>query len=296
MAKKNETYNINAMRPALQKAYQNGNRRMISAKDAKEAGVSEGYFEMYRKLVTDLYNAAANYCRVKNSPTATDADRAAALEPIWGCWKALLQCGEKAKDQRDFRPSEHDIANIVSFTQKFIANRNDVSRGQDESFTAQKVWSVTTEGQFRKFVETELGIRIAGVEVMSDEERDFLRAERKILTRWKKAESRIASIEAEKVALKAQMTNVKSAEVKKFFKDELAKKEAEIANLTAKVAEFEQEFKNLHSAGTAEAYAEAKKAEAKAKAEKKAPKAKKADKTEVPATKKAKAKAEKVAA
>ena len=111
MAKKNETYNINAMRPALQKAYQNGNRRMISAKDAKEAGVSEGYFEMYRKLVADLYNAAANYCRVKNSPTATDADRAAALEPIWGCWKALLQCGEKAKDQRDFRPSEHDIAN-----------------------------------------------------------------------------------------------------------------------------------------------------------------------------------------
>ena len=44
-----KVYNINAMRPVLLAAHEQGNRRMIDKKFCAEHGVSEGYFKVYKK-------------------------------------------------------------------------------------------------------------------------------------------------------------------------------------------------------------------------------------------------------
>ena len=127
---------------------------------------------MYVANVKKLFEATCNYCRVKNSPFATNDMRAEAKQPIYDCWKELLSSAEKEQFASDLRVCEDDVSNLVGFCQRFVNDANDQSRGKDDSFISHKVWAIETIRDFQKKVETDIGIRIAQVEVLSDEERE----------------------------------------------------------------------------------------------------------------------------
>lgn len=245
MANNNKVYNINAMRPAFVKMRENGNRGVITKSVCSELGISETFFEWYKKSIESLFEAVCSYCRLKNSPKATAAEVDAAYEAIYPKWKEMLSTAERDKLTRELRVTEHDISNLVSFCQVFVNDKNDASRGADDTFVAHKVWATQPLKQFQKKVEIDLGIRIAQVEVLSDEQRDFLRAEQKILNKWKKAERRIKDMAANKERLTALKAKMKGAEAKALLDEQIADMDAQIAALNDKVKGFQKKHEEL---------------------------------------------------
>lgn len=245
-----KTYNINAMRPALLEARKQGNKKMITKQFCEGLGISAGYFDSYKNTIKELFEAVAHYCRLKNSPN-TDREKPdelkKAYEAIYPLWKTLLETGEKEKMKKDLHVGEEDIANLIGFCQKFTADSNDVSRGKDEDFVAQKVWANQPLAQFQKAIETDLGIRIAKVEVLSDEERDFLRAENKILRSWKAAESRIGALTVRKENFTKELKSAKGDELKKYIEEHIKTIDEKIAEQQKKVKDCEKEFNKLHN-------------------------------------------------
>lgn len=241
MAKKNETYNINAMRPAILKARENGNRSIISKAMCAELGISEVYFNMYQTGMEKLFTAVCDYCRRKNSPKATAEELKTAYDAIFPLWRDLLSCGEKEKMSRDLRVTEHDISNLVSFCQRFVNDANNVNFEKD--FVAKRAWAVMPLRAFTKSVETDLGIRVAGIEVLSDEQRDFLRAENKILRGWQKAERRIEDCKAMIEAYKVRMAKHPAA--KEVFQELIDDLNTQIKELVNKVKGFKQKHHDL---------------------------------------------------
>ena len=94
-------------------------------------------------------------------------------------------------------------------------------------------------------MEIDLGIRIAQVEVLSDEQRDFLRAEQKILNQWKKAERRIKDLAANKERLTALKVKMKGAEAKALLDEQIADMDTQIAALNEKVKGLQQKHEEL---------------------------------------------------
>lgn len=85
-----KVYNINAMRPVLLAAHEQGNRRMIDKKLCSEHGVSEGYFQVYKKNMEALFEAVSAYARAKNSPKAKPSEVLALREAIFPLWRDIL--------------------------------------------------------------------------------------------------------------------------------------------------------------------------------------------------------------
>lgn len=256
MAGNGKVYNINAIRPALVKMRENGNRTIISKKLCSELGISENYYRWYKDGVEKLFEAVCSYCRLKNSPNAKPAEVTAAHEAIYPLWKDMLSTAERDKLKRELRVTEHDVSNLVSFCQVFVDDKNDTSRGKDETFAAHKVWATMPIKQFQKKVETDLGIRIAQVEVLSDDERDFLRAERKILMGWSKAERRIGEIAANKERLVALKTKLKGDEAKALLDEQIADMDAQVAALNQKIEDFKKKHETLLNPPQAEVAAD----------------------------------------
>lgn len=148
-----KVYNINAMRPVLLAAHEQGNSRMIDKKLCAEHGVSEGYFKVYKKGMETLFEAVSAYARAKNSPKAKPSEVLALREAIFPLWREMLSCGERTALSKELRVQEYDVDNLVGFCQKFMDDRNDVSRGEDKTFQSHKVWSVTPLRFFTRSVE-----------------------------------------------------------------------------------------------------------------------------------------------
>lgn len=246
-------YNINAMREVLLAARKDGNRKMITAKFCAEHNVAEGYFTMFRNTIQELYEVTSNYCRLKNSQGVAEETLKEAHDKIYPLWKSLLETAEKDKLKKDLHCTEHDISNLVSFCQKFTSDRNDESRGTDKEFCAQKVWAIQPIAQFQKFIETDLGIRIEKIEVLSDEQRDYLRAEGKILRQWGKAEKRIRSYEAQIDLNTKEIKKAKTDEMKNYFKEQNANLKKKIAEAEAKIVESQTAYDKLKAEAEAKA-------------------------------------------
>ena len=240
-----KVYNINAMRPAIVKMREKGNRGVITAKLCSELGISETYYTWYKKSIEGLFQAVCQYCRLKNSPKADSQALAEALEAIYPLWKDLLSTAERDKMQRELRVTKHDISNLVSFCQIFVDDANDISRGQDDTFVAHKVWAVQNLRRFQQRVETDLGIRIAQVEVLSDTQRDYLRNERRILSKWRKAERRIQDLAAQKESLLAVKAKAKGSEVKALMDEQIAGLDEQIEAIQQKIQGLKADYATL---------------------------------------------------
>ena len=251
-----KTYNINEMRPVLVAAHEQGNRRMIDKKLCAEHGVSEGYFEVYRANMSRLFEAVSAYARAKNSPKAKPEKVSELREAIFPLWREMLSCGERTALSRELRVQEYDVDNLVGFAQGFTDNKNDVSRGEDPTFQAEKVWSVKPLRFFTRAVETDLGIRIAQVEVLSDEDRDFLAAERKVLNKWKKAEKRIAELTGTREGLVNTKKAMQSEEARGYLEQKIQEVDAQVSELRKKIAKCQEDHRDLLAKRNGEAVSE----------------------------------------
>lgn len=204
MKKNPVPYNINYMRPALIAAREDGNRKKITKEFCRGLGIDAGYFRTYNNAMENLYAATCEYCAVKNSPLGiaeTMAERTSALstllDDVYRWYKELLSMAEKDRMERELHATKHDISNLIGFCQKFVNDCVNVTF--DDDFNAKKVWANAKKSAFVKSVETDLGIRIAGVDMLSDEDRDILKEQQKLVSKVNKLRSKNDALEQSKI-------------------------------------------------------------------------------------------------
>lgn len=233
-------FNINAMRPALLGAYQNGNKKAISLKDCEALGISQGYFEMYRKNLEDLYFALCVYSRIKHTPKANAKDIKDAYNAIFPLWREAMACAEKSKNAKDFAVDVIDIEDLLGFVQTFASTSNDDG--------AVKVWSMEYFGLFRRKVETMLGIKIAKAEVMTDEMRDFLRKEKALLNKIKNCSGIIEQCNKDNETLEGYLKKVTEKSAKAIFSEQITLNNAKISETTEKLKGANESLEALRKA------------------------------------------------
>ncbi len=232
--------NINVIRPALVEARRLGNKAAISSKMCDDLGISNSYFKVWESNVLAVYDAVCAYVKVKNSPVSSEEERNAAMEPIFPAWKKCLSCGEAAKDERTLRVTEHDISNLVAHVSKFMDDAANVKLAKD--FTAQKAWATKTLGQFRKLVETDIGIRIAGVEVLTDEQRDLLVFQTRKVSKIKKVQAKISEENARILMLQVEVKTTKSDDLRKHFEEQIKEAKRTIGQCEISIENLKKEL------------------------------------------------------
>lgn len=242
-------YNINAMRPALIAARNSGNRRAISEAAATSAGVTSVYYKVYQEDVKKLYEATAAYCRAKNNPRTDDSELNQLHEALRQSWQHFTECAEATEFSKELRVSDHDISNLVGFCQGFMDDSNNTEF--DKKFQAKKVWCMMPIAKFQRWLETDLGIRIAGVEVLSDEERDFLTAENNFLHIISAGNAAIKESEDMKRKLASQIEKAKSDEMKEYLAESVKEFDEKIAKAKAAIESAQDSLDELR-AGTIE--------------------------------------------
>lgn len=230
----NNIYNINEMRKALLKAYEEGNNRAISKKDCDSLGITKGYYDTYINNLKALYEAICEYSRKKHTPNTSEVEVKEAFEKIFPSWKIFMECGEKSKHSKDFRVDVYDIYDLVGFCQKFMFVSN------EEGST--KAWASETFNAFRKKCETMLGIKIAKAEMLSDEMRDFLVKEKSILNRIKKTTTVVEEKEELVKALKARVKNANNAVIEAFMAEDIRALEIEIQEAKTRLKTLKSEL------------------------------------------------------
>lgn len=203
----NKKYNLNEMREVLIKSHNTGNKALITKNVCADSGVSEVFFKDYLTRVEALHSTVCDYVRTKHASNAQIAkdfggveawteQLAAKREAIFPLWKNLLECGEKDKIKKSLHVNVADVDSIVGYAEMFMDKGNNQLEAEEE-ITFPKVIACVQLNKFRKQIETLLGIRIAEEEVLSDARRDYLIAERKLITRIKRTREKIESLKKE---------------------------------------------------------------------------------------------------
>lgn len=156
---------INAMKPALINAHKLNNKKAITSDMATMAGVSADKFKEWLAKVENLRVQVANYNDLRHKEGSTKEQLKLAEGKIYPAWRDVAKCG--ASDE------------TKAFHKKWFIRETDVPSfiGFDESFYATEVGTQmghATSNAFRKKVETLIGWRITGNEMLDDKDRDDL--------------------------------------------------------------------------------------------------------------------------
>ena len=240
-------YEFNNVAKAVLTAYNEGNKKRLKKEDLKKQGADAPEIEAYFIKMTDLYKACARYARLLNAPleaAETVKDRDDMLnkrgEEVWKSWKSLLVniaiVDDEASKDRLLRCTEKDLANLIGFVQKFTLNK--VNLDCLETFTAQKVYAIETEGLFARKVETDIGIRLVQATVLTDEAYIRLQNEKAVLNKYNNAVRELAEKRDELDAFKKllKLANADNFEGTPLYK-----------NLSAKVKNCEVAVKALEN-------------------------------------------------
>ena len=267
-------YSISALASVLDLNYKAGNRRPITQKMATENGVNAVIFKIYEDTLTKLYGVVKEFCRIKNSPKSSDTERKAARELIYPLWRELLTTAE-ANLSSKLHVNEDDIIDLCSFVQTFADSAVNVDF--EEKWACPKVWTSETFRAFQKKVETMLGIRMNERAVLSDIERDYLRALRGATSNLKNAQAVVDDLDGQITLLKVEIEGISEPAVKAYLTrklDDLKAKLEEAKPKAAAAAEAQNLIRNMtpeqydaYAREQAAAKTEARRAEKKAKKE-----------------------------
>jgi hypothetical protein len=139
------------------------NTRAIGDKDLDTIGLTEQTFSQWKSKVEELRVACADYLPLAESEKATDKKIQAALDKVWMAWRDVCADGAGKEFNKNFFIRQNDAHTIVEW-----CNRKAVSTAHG------KVWGQKEATDFRKHIETLIGIRMAGNKVLTDDERDLL--------------------------------------------------------------------------------------------------------------------------
>lgn len=155
---------VNALRPALIKAHETGNRKAIDKKICEAVGVSEFKLSQWSNWTNELRLVIADYVVKKQEKNADKKELAKLRNKIFPAWRKIMKVGEEDAFHPQMFISEFDVDSLVGLCETWIGT----SHGS--------AWTVQSAQMFRKGVEAYLGCRMAANAVLTDEDRDVIRA------------------------------------------------------------------------------------------------------------------------
>ena len=181
---------INIMYPALAHAHNTNNKSAINKKICEEVGLNDEALKYWVGLVEqNLFNVVSDYYFKKdayNHGNATQADVDAARELIFPTWREALDNGEVANsDKINLHIEPTDVDHLFGYIDDFMAT----ARGT--------MMTVSNRRDFRKSVEKLIGCRMTGNSVLTEKERDNIRAYQKACTAEVRANDELVAMDAQ---------------------------------------------------------------------------------------------------
>lgn len=264
MAKTNNaTSNLGTMKDAIIEARKQGNRRAISKADLEKVNVTEQSLANWEAYVEELRLAAMEYVDLTEKQTASDDEIQVALGAVYAIWRRLLKEGTEKEFDARFFIRKSDIGRIAHLCGERIH--------RSTKFNAQLVHA--EKADFRKNIETIIGIRMAGNGVLNDDDRDTMvkyeqaqntiKAKSEALDGFKKGKETILGLKAKKTAADAALVKANefvetyklTGEAKdaylKGFQNAVDTLKADIDDAEAKLKEAKKTEKELKKAYTA---------------------------------------------
>ena len=162
---KDSEFAINAMRKALIAAHKLNNKKAISLENATHSGVSDYKFREWCEFVEDLRQQVAKYNELRHKSDSTKEQLKLAEGRIYPAWRKVARCGasdESKEFHRRWFIREEDVSSFIGFDETFYATEVGTQLGH------------ATPTIFRKQVETLIGWRITGNDMLDDKDRDDL--------------------------------------------------------------------------------------------------------------------------
>lgn len=160
------TSNLVSIKAAIAYAHDElHNRKALGKQDFEERGLSEQAFTQWCDYVEELRVVVAEYNKLAQDKDATEKAIQTAQGKIWSAWRAVLKEGTESDYNKNFFVRKADATMIANFCG---LHAMDTAIGRQ----------FTTKGKtdFRKAVETVIGIRMAGNALLDDEKRDLIAA------------------------------------------------------------------------------------------------------------------------
>lgn len=139
------------------------NSRALNAKDFEDHGVAEQTFTQWKGYVDELRKACKGYLEVAEDDKATDKKLQEVLNKVWMAWRAVCKEGAEKDFNKNFFIKRNDAHTICEW-----CNRDAVNTAHG------KTWGQKESTNFRKHIETMIGIRMTGNAVLTDDERDLI--------------------------------------------------------------------------------------------------------------------------
>lgn len=160
------TSNMTTIKAALAYAHDElHNKRALSEADFDEKGLSTQAHEQWVAYVEELREVVCEYNKVAQGKDSTDKAIQTALGKVWSAWRAVLKEGTEGDFNANFFVRKADATMIANFAG---LKAMDTARG--------KQFTNYGKADFRRNIETVIGIRMAGNAVLSDDDRDLVEA------------------------------------------------------------------------------------------------------------------------
>lgn len=176
MAKTTES-NLNTIKAAIIYAHDElGNSRAIGKHEIEACNISEQAINQWADYVEELRIASNNYLDLAHDAEADAQKIQTAQGRVWSEWRRVLKQGtEKDFDSRFFIRKD-DIVHICGLCgEKFLKT----AKGKNLAHA--------TKADFRRAIETLIGIRLTGNGMLSDEDRDTISTYEKAVAAIKQA-------------------------------------------------------------------------------------------------------------
>lgn len=175
-------YAINAMRKALISAHKLNNKKAITEDIAVSSGVSVEKLTEWKEKVESLRQVVMACNDVRHRESSTREQLVLAEGRIYPCWRDVCKCGMSETD-KSFHGRwfirQSDVASLIGFDEKFYATEVGTQMGHAPSST------------FRKYVESLIGWRITGNDMLNDKDRDDLLEYEKAVKTIKTSDDRL---------------------------------------------------------------------------------------------------------
>ena len=219
-------YATNAMRGLIIQKSLDGQRRAINLNQVTDSGLTEVTLAQWKYNCDSLYDAAVDYSKALATASKRKNDEAAqkavkeAEQECWNRWRTIIKVGEKDIFHPNMFVRRQDVENI-----RVLAAESDELHIDGVGF----VPTVKGREAFRAKIEIRLACRIAGNEMLLDDDRqtliDMSKAERtidsctKLLNGYTQGKTVVSGIQARILEADEELKNTEETLKKAGIKD-----------------------------------------------------------------------------
>jgi hypothetical protein len=164
-----------------------------------------------------------------------------AYKGLYAPWKAVLFTENDAL-ARELRVVETDAANLIGFCRGFMRDKTDPSFGRARGFVSNRVAFVRSFSQFRRDAEAYIGLRLAGEAVISDERRDALREQTRLLGRKYRLQRVCEGLGETAAYCGRLLETAQSAELRGFLEGQIEAAEKNLQERREAIARLDERY------------------------------------------------------